>query len=125
MQQQQINSQQQQLNPSYQHQLQRQVNADFGNMSLSRDGTSNPNTSTSMEEMLYHHHRQQQETTYASVLRQNNNQQQQQQQQQQQSQSMKQTNNEQEKNGDPFAVLRELGHKATTATNGGLYQYFS
>lgn len=88
----------QQLPPQlHQHQLQRQVNADFANLSL-RDN--------SVEEMLQRH---QQETTYASVLRQNHN----------------PKPSDQEKHGDPFAVLRELGHKATTATNGGLYQYFS
>lgn len=89
---------QQQLNQLQQQHWQRQINAEFAAMKNCEN--------ESIEEMLNRHNA---ATTYASVLRTNNTKQME----------------EQEKIGDPFAVLRDLGQRSVNQTGPGLYQYFS
>lgn len=90
------NMSQQQLNQLQQQQWQRQINADFAAMKSAENET--------IEELINRHNA----TTYASVLRANSKQME-----------------EQDKIGDPFAVLRDLGQRSVNQTGPGLYQYFS
>lgn len=91
----------QQVSQLQQERLQQQINADFA-QSLNLGGRKQE----SVEEMITRQHAQN-SATYASVLR-----------------NPVKPIEEPERNGDPFAVLRDLGHKNNQHNSSGLYHYF-
>lgn len=94
----------QQMTQLQQERLQQQINADFA-QSLNLSNLAG-RKQESVEEMITRQHAQN-SATYASVLR-----------------NPVKPIDEPERNGDPFAVLRELGHKNNQHNSSGLYHYF-